>query len=417
MTASTPGGGPLAGVRVLDLSRVLAGPFCSMILADLGAEVLKIEELGKGDQTRTIPPFVNGESHYFLAINRNKKSLAVDTRRPEGRDIILDLVRHSDVVLENFRTGVMERLGLSAETLMAIKPDLVICSISGFGKGTHLSDKPSFDLITQAMSGVMSINGEPDGPPTKLGIPMGDVGGGLWSAIAVLAGLQHRNATGKGIRIDYSLLDGMIGLLGYLAELYLVTGESPARMGSSHHSVVPYGRFPVKDGHIVIALHVGNFWRKFCGALGREDLVENPRYRTTADRQKHRDELEALITDILLTKTADEWHEILDRADVPHGTVNSVRQALEQRVVQERGLLKETRHPIAGAVRVVGSPLQFDLFGDTPYAAAPVLGAHTEPVLAGLLGYDAARIARLEQAGVIALGGEGRPRPTAPDED
>jgi crotonobetainyl-CoA:carnitine CoA-transferase CaiB-like acyl-CoA transferase len=417
MTPSTPGVGPLAGVRVLDLSRVLAGPFCSMILADLGAEVLKIEELVKGDQTRTIPPFINGESHYFLAINRNKKSLAVDTRRPEGREIILDLVRHSDVVLENFRTGVMERLGLSAETLMAIKPNLVICSISGFGKGTHLSDKPSFDLITQAMSGVMSINGEPDGPPTKLGIPMGDVGGGLWSAIGVLAGLQHRNATGKGIRIDYSLLDGMIGLLGYLAEIYLVTGESPARMGSSHHSVVPYGRFPVKDGHIVIALHVGNFWRKFCGALGREDLAENPRYRTTADRQKHRDELEALITAILLTKTADEWHEILDRADVPHGTVNSVRQALEQRVVQERGLLKETWHPIAGAVRVVGNPLQFDLFGDTPYAAAPVLGAHTEPVLAELLGYDAARIAQLEQAGVIALGGEGRPRPTAPDKD
>ena len=407
MSQATARRGPLSGIRVLDLSRVLAGPFCSMVLGDLGAEVLKVEEIGGGDQTRAIPPFVNGESHYFLAINRNKRSIALDPRRPEGRDILLGLVRHCDVVLENFRPDVMDRLGLSAAALTAVRPDLVTVSISGFGKGTALSQKPSFDLIAQAMSGVMSINGEPDGPPSKLGVPMGDIGGGLWAAIGVLAGLQHRNATGQGMQVDLSLLDGMIGLLGYLAELYIVTGESPGRVGSAHHSIVPYGRFAVQDGHIVIAVLVDGFWRKFCQAIGRAEWIEDPRYRTPSDRQHNRAELEALIGEILLTKTAADWHAVLDAADVPHGTVNSLGEALEQPVVAERGLLKETQHPVAGTVRVVGSPIRTDRFPDPPYAAAPVLGADTAAVLAELLGYDAARIAALAEAGVIGLGAAG----------
>jgi crotonobetainyl-CoA:carnitine CoA-transferase CaiB-like acyl-CoA transferase len=394
--------GPLAGVRVLDLSRVLAGPFCSMILADLGAEVIKIEELGRGDQTRTIPPFVNGESHYFLAINRNKQSVSVDLKKPQGRELVLRIAARADVVLENFRPGVMDRLGLGYEALEAANPRLVICSISGFGQTGPMRETASFDLVTQAMSGVMSINGEPDGPPTKMGIPMGDVGGGLWAAIGILAALQKRHTTGRGSRIDLSLLEGLMGLLGYLSQLYLVTGENPGRVGSSHHSVVPYGRFPVKDGHIVIALHVGNFWRKFCVAIDREDLIENPRFRTTADRQANRVELEALVSELLLKKTGKEWVEIFTRQDIPHGQVFSVGEAIDQEVIRNREMLRTVEHARAGAVKLLGSPLRFEDFDAPAYRAAPLLGEHTRAVLAAL-GYSQAEIQQLIAAEVVGV--------------
>jgi crotonobetainyl-CoA:carnitine CoA-transferase CaiB-like acyl-CoA transferase len=394
--------GPLAGVRVLDLSRVLAGPFCSMILADLGADVTKVEELGRGDQTRTIPPFVKGESHYFLAINRNKRSISVDLKKPAGRDLILKMAEHTDVVLENFRPGVMDRLGLGYEALERANPRLVICSISGFGQTGPMRETASFDLVTQAMSGVMSINGEPDGPPTKLGVPMGDIGGGMWAAIGILSGLQQRNASGRGARIDLSLLEGLMGLLGYLSQIYLVTGESPGRVGSSHHSIVPYGRYPVKDGDIVIALHVGNFWRKFCGAIGREDLVEDPRFRTTANRQANREALEAIVVAILRTKTAKEWTEIFTQVDIPHGQVNSVGEAIEQDVIRERALLRSVEHPRAGNVQLLGSPLRFAGFDAREYRGSPLLGEHTQEVLAGL-GLSAAEIERLVADEVVGL--------------
>jgi crotonobetainyl-CoA:carnitine CoA-transferase CaiB-like acyl-CoA transferase len=394
--------GPLHGVRVLDLSRVLTGPFCSMILADLGAEVWKVEELKRGDQTRTIPPYVNGESHYYMAINRNKTSLAIDLKREEGRAVALALAEQADIVLENFRPGVMERLGLGFEILRERKPDTILCSITGFGQSGPMSDKPSFDLVTQALSGVMSINGEPDGPPTKLGIPLGDVGGGLWAAIAVLAALQHRNATGEGLHIDLSLLDSLVGLLGYLAEIYLVTGESPGRVGSSHHNIVPYGRYPVKDGHIVLALHVGNFWRNFCHAVGRPELIDDERFRTTADRHENRGLLEPLVIDILKKRTMGEWHEIFDAGDVPHGPVYSVGEALDQAVVRSRGLVKTTDHPRAGKVDVVGSPIQFEEMPfDLPMEAAPMLGEHSASVLRDVLGFSNADIEALSEKGVI----------------
>lgn len=393
---------PLRGVKVLDLSRVLTGPFCSMILGDLGAEIIKVEELKVGDQTRSIPPFVNEESHYFLAINRNKKSICVDLKKPEGRELVLKLAADCDVVLENFRPGVLDRLNLGFDEFTRVNPRLIICSISGFGQTGPLREMPSYDLITQAMSGVMSINGEPDGPPTKMGLPMGDIGGGLWAAIAILAGLQKRNATGKGSRIDISLLEGLMGLLGYLAEIYFVTGDSPGRVGSAHHSITPYGRYPVKDGNIVIALHVGSFWRKFCVAIEREDLIKNPKYRTTADRFRNRAELEALVIQILSTKTVSEWHEIFERTDIPHGSVNSVAEAIEQDVIQQRELVRTVKHPVAGDIKLIGSPIKFDGFDDTSYEPSPMLGEHTRAVLLEL-GYSEASIGRLREAGVISL--------------
>lgn len=394
--------GPLSGIRVLDLSRVLTGPFCSMILADLGAEVLKVEEPGSGDQTRTVPPFVEGESHYYMAINRNKQSIVVDLKTDEGREIILGLADKSDIVLENFRPGVMARLGLAYEVLQKRKPDLIICSITGFGQEGPMADVPSFDLVTQALSGIMSINGEADGPPTKMGVPMGDVGGGMWAAIAVLAALQHRTATGKGLHVDLSLLDGLVGLLGYLAEMYLVTGESPGRVGSAHHSIVPYGRYPVKDGHIVLALHVGPFWRKFCQAVGRADLIYNSKFKTTAGRQENREELEAIVIEILAEKTASEWGDFLRAADIPSSPVLNVGEALNQPAIEGRGLIKDTVHPVAGKVRVVGSPIQYSGdFAEEAYAPSALLGQHTKAVLSGLLDYDNERINQLFSDGVV----------------
>jgi formyl-CoA transferase/CoA:oxalate CoA-transferase len=394
--------GPLTGVRVLDLSRVLAGPFCSMIMADLGAEVIKVEEIGKGDQTRTIPPFKGGESHYFLAINRNKRSVAVDLKSPQGRDLVLRMAARADVVIENFRPGVLERLGLDYAAIAAVKPDIIMCSISGFGQTGPMRTTASFDLIAQAMSGVMSVNGEADGPPTKLGLPMGDIGGGLWAAVGALSGLAHRTRTGRGLHVDLSMLDGLISLLGYLAEMHFFTGENPGRVGSSHHTIVPYGRFEVKDGHIVIALHVGSFWRKFCLAIGREDLVQDPRFRTTADRSANRAALEEIVTAVLKTRTAAEWTQILGDADVPHGPVNNVGEALAQPVVAARGLLKTIQHPQAGEVKVVGSPLNFgNQFPDQAYAAAPLLGGDTVAVLEEF-GYSQQDIERLLAEGAIA---------------
>ena len=410
--------GPLDGVRVLDLSRVLAGPFCSLILADLGAEVIKVEEIGGGDQTRTIPPFVNGESHYFLAINRNKKSVALDARTPEGRDLLLKLAQQCDVVVENFRPGVMDRLGLSYERLKALKPGLVVCSISGFGATSSMREKPSFDLVTQALSGVMSINGYPDGTPTKLGIPLGDVGGGLWAAIGVLAALNERRATGEGSHIDLSLLEGLMGLLGYLAEIYLVTGESPGRMGNSHHNIVPYGLMPVKDGHVVLALHVGSFWRNFCRAIGREDLITDARFRTVKDRHRNRVELERQIEAIMMTKTVVEWQAILDAADVPNGPVNSIGQAVNQPIVRERGFLKEVQHPTAGPLKVLGNPLRFEgRYEEGPLEPPPLLGEHTREVLGSLIGLSGEEIARLIAANVIAGTGDQAPHESSGEEE
>ncbi|MCC6535298.1 MAG: CoA transferase [Burkholderiales bacterium] len=395
--------GPLHGVRVLDLSRVLAGPFCSLILADLGADVIKVEEIDGGDQTRTIPPFANGESHYFLAINRNKRSVALDARTDAGRALLLDLVKQCDVVLENFRPGVMARLGLGYETLKVLKPELIVCSISGFGAGNAMSAKPSFDLVTQALSGVMSINGYAEGTPTKLGLPLGDIGGGVWAAIGVLAALNERNATGQGAHIDLSLLEGLMGLLGYLAGIYFVTGESPGRMGNSHHNIVPYGLMPVKDGHIVLALHVGGFWRNFCRAIDREDLITDPRFRTVKDRHANRDELERQIEAIMRTRTVAEWQQILDAADVPHGPVNSIGQAVSQPIVRERGFVREVKHPTAGIVKVLANPLRFDGHPErSPLDPPPLLGEHTRDVLGALLGLGSAEIDRLVAAKVIA---------------
>jgi crotonobetainyl-CoA:carnitine CoA-transferase CaiB-like acyl-CoA transferase len=395
--------GPLAGLRVLDLTRVLAGPFCTMILGDLGAEIIKVEEIDGGDQTRNIPPHVNGVSHYFLAINRNKKSLALDARKSEGRAVLLDLVRRCDVIIENFRPGVMARIGLSTEALRAANPAIIICSVSGYGQETSLSGKPSFDLVAQALSGVMSINGEPDGPPTKLGLPIGDLGGGVWAAISILAALQHRHVAGEALSVDLSLLDGLLGMFGYVAEDYLVTGDVPRRVGSQHQSVVPYGSYPTQDGHIVIALMVESFWVKFCSAIGRPEIVGDSRFSTPIDRKTNRAILESEIRTVLAARTTAAWLETFEAADIPCGPVNTVAEALAMPIVAERRMVENVEHPTAGAVPMVRSPVRFiGRFDRVPIQPPPLLGEHTNDILLGLLGYTAGQIDTLIESGAVA---------------
>src|ERR1700693_709594 len=278
--------GPLRGIRVIDLTRVLAGPFATQSLGDLGAEVLKIEPPGGGDETRHFPPFIEGESHYFLGINRNKKSLVVDLQQEAGKEILRRLVARADILVENYRPGVMERLGLGYAALSEINPRLIYCAISGFGLSGPLRDKPSFDIVTQALSGALSINGERGHMPVKLGIPLGDMVGGVFGPMAILAALHERTQTGRGRLIDISLLDGLIGMLGYFTQLAFLTGENPPPMGSSHPHIVPYGSFPAPDGSLIHPVLSESFWGKLCDALERPDLGRDARFATPTGRRR-----------------------------------------------------------------------------------------------------------------------------------
>lgn len=393
--------GPLAGLRVLDLTRVLAGPMASQILGDLGAEVIKVEPPGKGDETRGFAPFAGGESHYFVGLNRGKRSLVLDLRQPEGSAILRRLAAASDVLIENFRPGVMNRLGLGPAALMEVNPRLIYCAISGFGQTGPLRDKPSFDIVTQALTGVLSVNGQEGAPPVRLGLPIGDMSGGLFGAIAILAALHERNATGRGRPIDVSLYDGTMSLLGYLAQLAFVTGRDPAPMGSRHPSVVPYDGFPAKDGTIIIACLADRFWPKLCAALGCPEMGADPRYATMALRQAHRAEIEPRIAAITATRTVAEWEERLAAHDVPHAPVLGVLAALSHPHAIARRMVEEVEHPTAGILRLLGRPVKFPGAEQPPLRPPPLLGEHGDAVLREVLGLSEADVARLREAGVL----------------
>jgi crotonobetainyl-CoA:carnitine CoA-transferase CaiB-like acyl-CoA transferase len=408
-TARSDANAPLRGIRVLDLTRVLAGPLCTMILADLGADVIKVEAPGSGDEVRLVPPIRNGVSHYFYAVNRNKRSIVVDLKTAEGRELALDLVAKCDVVVENFRPGVLADLGLAYEELAKRRPDVILCSISGFGSTGPLRERPSFDLVTQALTGVMSINGDEDGDPTKLGLPLGDQSGGLMGAIGVLAAIHRRDTTGVGAHIDLSISDSLLSLLGYLAQMYFFTGESPKRVGSGHHNIAPYGSFRCSDGrHLVVALHSGSFFRKFCDLIGRPDLHADERFRTVLSRQQNRRELTRIVSEIIAARSLDDWMERLDGADIPFAPLRTVGEALEDASRADRGLIGTIDDPDLGPMRVVGSPLR-SLSG-VKVRRAPSLGEHTDEILRDVLGYEPARVEALATKNVIQLAGT--PPPT-----
>jgi crotonobetainyl-CoA:carnitine CoA-transferase CaiB-like acyl-CoA transferase len=399
-----PGGswpGPLGGVKVLDLTRVLAGPFVTHILGDLGAEILKVEAPGHGDETRTFAPHVGGESHYFIGLNRHKKSLVIDLRKPRGAQILRDLAAKSDVLVENFRPGVMERLGLGYETLAKVNPRLIYCAVSGFGLTGPLRDKPSFDIVTQALSGALSLNGEAGGTPVKLGLPLGDMVGGVFGSIGVLSALHERHATGRGRLVDISLHDGMLGMLGYLAQLFFVTGADPKPVGTSHPNIVPYGAFPASDGLVIIACLTQGFWGKLCESLARPELAGDERFATGADRLKNRDALNRIIAEITKTRTVEHWTRRLADNDVPHAPVLGVGAALGHPHSVAREMVVTAEHPAAGTIKMVGRPIKFPGMKQPPLRPSPLLGQHTAEVLREELGLGDDVLTQLRNDGVI----------------
>jgi crotonobetainyl-CoA:carnitine CoA-transferase CaiB-like acyl-CoA transferase len=393
--------GPLAGVRVLDFTRVLAGPAASLALADLGAEVIKVEPPGSGDETRDFPPIRDGESHYFLSVNRGKKSIVIDLKAPEGVALAKELAAKCDIVVENYRPGVMDRLGIGYAALAAINPRLIYCAISGYGQTGPLRDRPSFDIVLQAMSGALSVNGEPGQPPTKLGIPLGDLVGGINGPIAILAALHERNTTGKGRYIDISLMDGMLGMLGYIAQLAWFTGEDPKPQGSQHPNLVPYGAFPAKDGSIIIACLTNSFWGRICDALGFPEMTADLRYDSIHKRREARAEVNAIVSAVTQGKTVAELVEIFTEHQVPHAPILGVTEALAQPQTLAREMVVEVDHQALGTIPIVNRPIRFDERQPRP-EAPPVLGQHTDAVLSDVLGLSPERIAELRSGGAVS---------------
>jgi formyl-CoA transferase/CoA:oxalate CoA-transferase len=394
--------GPLAGVRVLDFTRVLAGPAASLALADLGAEIIKIEPPGTGDETRSFPPLRNGESHYFLSVNRGKKSIVIDLKSDAGRDLARDLATKCDILVENYRPGVMDRLGLGYEALSQINPRLIYCSISGYGQTGPLKDNPSFDIVLQAMSGALAMNGEPGGLPTKLGIPLGDLVGGINGPIGILAALYERERTGRGRMIDVSLMDGLTGMLGYIAQLAFFTGEDPQRQGSQHPNLVPYGIFPARDGSIVIACLTPSFWSKICISIDRPELASDARYDSLEKRRDARAEVNEIVSEFTRRHSVDELVAIFTRCEVPHAPILGVKEALAQPQTVARGMVVEVEHKVLGRIPIVNRSIRFADAPQPPPTAPPVLGEHTEDILRELLGLDAEKIEELRALGVVA---------------
>lgn len=390
----------LQGIRVLDLTHVLAGPYATMMLADLGAEVWKIEKPGRGDTTRGTPPRIGGMSHYFAAINWNKKGIAIDVKEPRGRQLILDLVRHADVVIDNFRPGTLEDLNLGYPVLRAVNPGIIRCAISGFGQEGPLAKDPAFDLIIQAMAGFMAVTGEPGGPPLRTGVSIGDAAAGAFAVAAIGLALYQRERTGLGQEIDISMFDCLVSFLTYYLTLYQATGKEPARVGSQHASVVPLGAFATADGHVTVAAFNQSFWRRLCAALDRDDLAADPRFATMAERQRHRDELTDILTEVFRGRSTEEWLGRLRANDVPAGPIQTVGQVLGHPHTAARGLLRTVPLP-EGEVRVAAQPMRFGAGAPVRVSPPPGLGQHTQAVLTQVLGIDAAGYAELQAAGVV----------------
>jgi formyl-CoA transferase/CoA:oxalate CoA-transferase len=393
-----------AGVRVLDLSRMLAGPYGSMLLADQGAEVVKIEEPDGGDPMRVMgPPFLpDGESAYFLAINRNKKSVALDLTGEAGRRIFHELVAQADVVWENFRPTVMARLGCDWATLSAINPRLVMCSISAYGQDGPYRDWPAFDLALQAMGGAMSITGERGGPPVRMGLPMGDLAGGLFGAFAVAGALFQRSRTGRGAHVDLALLDCQVSLLSYLAQYFWADGGVPEPMGSAHASVVPYQALATRDGHLIVAVFAEKFWAAFCEAVERPAWAADPRFARNRDRVAHREALMALVEARFTEATTEEWLARLRAAGVPATPIQRVDRVLADPQVRHRQMVVEVEHPRHGVLPTLGTPVKVDGRLGLAVTAAPRLGQHTDEILIERLKYSGEGVAALRQQGVIA---------------
>ncbi|OZI60615.1 CaiB/BaiF CoA transferase family protein [Bordetella genomosp. 11] len=398
---SAPGKGALAGMRVIELSQIMAGPTCGMMLADLGADVIKVEKLEGGDDARQYrDPQVNGVSMPFLMLNRNKRAIALDLKHPEGKGVLMRLLRDADVITENFRKGTMEKLGLGYEELRKENPGLIYCSVSGYGSTGPYADKGGFDLIAQGFSGLMSITGEPGGPPLRTGNSVADINAGLLAAFGILAAYQHKLRTGQGQRVETSLLEASLQQLYWHAAIYFGSGVSPGPSGSAHVLTAPYQAFPTATSWIIIGGANEKNWTRIAQTLGQPQWLDDPRFRLNSDRMANREELTRLISAILLQRPAEEWLAELDRAGVPAGPVHSVGEALSHPQTLARDMVVEQTHPQAGAIRTVGMPVKFSATPARYHRAAPRLGEDTRAILAEF-GYDSARIQALVDAGVV----------------
>ncbi len=393
---------PLASVKILELGQIIAGTYGSQVLSDLGAEVIKVEtpdgDLGRNP---SVAPY-RGLSGLFLTLNRNKQSIVINLKSEEGRGVFYDLVKVCDVVVDNFRPGVLERLHIDYDTLSKLNPRIIQCSITGFGSEGAYKNYPALDINIQAISGHMAITGEPGRPPVRVGIPLADMSGGIYSCKGILAALFDRERTGKGRRIELSMFDCMLSLLGYMGTMWLTNGELPKPPGSAHDYTVPWQAFAAKDGYIVVATRQENFWRKLCEVLERPSLADDPRFASNAQRVKNRAELLPDLEAIFLTRTVDEWLERLRAAEVPAAPVNNLDRAFAEPPVAEREMIVEYNHPQVGKVRLPGNPIKMSDMGDTPSKPAPQLGQHTDAVLDRLLGFSGAQIATLRKSGAIA---------------
>ena len=394
----------LEGVRVLDLTRALAGPYCSMMLGDYGADVVKIELPGAGDDTRKWgPPFIGEESAYFLSVNRNKRSITLNLRHPSGKQLFMDMAKDAEVVLENFTPGVVDRLGIDYQSVKAINPGVVYCSISGFGQTGPYRNKSAYDQVMQGMGGIMSLTGEPGGPPTKMGIALTDIGAGMMGAYAIMTALFHRERqqSGVGQYIDIAMLDLQVAWLTYMGGYYFATGENPEKVGAAHPTLVPYEAFMCQGGqYINIAVGSERLWERFCKAMGREDLHDHPDYAQNGDRVRNRSKLVPLLQEEFRKKPATEWVKILEEGGVPCGPINQLSDVFTDPQVLHRGMLTEVPHTSLGKMQVTGIPIKFSETQGSIERPAPVLGEHTSEVILEM-GYSEDDIARLRDEGAI----------------
>ena len=392
--------GPLWGIRVIDLTRVLSGPFCSMMLGDMGAEVIKIERPSAGDDTRAFaPPYQGEESAYFLSVNRNKKSLALDMKQDAAKEVLWKLVENADVIIENFRPGAAARLGFGYKDVATRNPGIIYGSISGFGDTGPGAKRPGYDLVIQGESGIMDITGDPDSPPTKMGTSVADMVAGMMLSQGILAALNARHVMGKGQHVKVSMLEALASLLTYQASNYYATGTTPKRRGNAHPSIVPYETFQAGDGWLNVAVANDPLWQKFCDAADKPEWKDHPNYAAAPDRVQNRDEIMPLIAEVLKTKTRAEWIASLGAAGVPCGAIATVEEICESETLKARGMIWEMDHKTAGVVKTIANPIEFTGTKLATPAPPPRLGEHTDEILASA-GYDAAAISALKDQGV-----------------
>ncbi len=394
----------LEGIRVLDLTRALAGPFCTLMLGDYGADVIKIEIPGSGDDTRTWgPPFVGDESAYFLSINRNKRSLTLNFKEEKAREIFLKMVKDADVVVENFTPGVMDRFGLSYDALKAVNPGIVVCSISGFGQTGPYRSRPAYDQIMQGISGLMSITGEPDGEPQKVGIAVADIGAGMWAAFAVMAAIHNRShkGEGQGQHIDISMMDAQVAWLTYQAGNFFANGTAPKRLGAAHPNLVPYQAFMCQDNkYLNLAVGSERIWERFCEGMGMPELRENPDYKTNIERAQNRAEIVPYLQEIFIKQPVAHWVEKLQAVSVPCGPINNLEDVFSDPQLLSREMFVEMTHPTLGKIKQTGLPLKFSRTPGGLDRPPPLLGEHNQEVLQEI-GFSATEIEELQTQDVI----------------